>query len=203
LKPQIQHPFNDSLILDWRIPGGLTFLEYNRMTGVVQGMNQLQALYVQRYGPGDYVPPPVILYWSFRAMVGAGLLMILFSLIALFVDLRNIYQKHRWFLSLLMFTVALPYIANTTGWIVTEVGRYPWVVYELVLQKDGVSKVVSAGEFLTTLIGFILIYGLIIAVTVYLMIKNAKAGPSSESGSPSDITPSIISPADTELEEIQ
>ena len=73
----IKNPFNDALILDWRIPGGLSFMEYNRFTGEVKGINELQAFYQAQYGPGDYVPPPVVLYWSFRAMVGAGLLMIL------------------------------------------------------------------------------------------------------------------------------
>ncbi len=90
----IKNPFTDSLVLDWRIPGGLSFMEYNRFTGEVKGINQLQAQYEQQYGPGDYVPPPVVLYWSFRAMVGAGLLMILISLIALFIDLRNLYGKY-------------------------------------------------------------------------------------------------------------
>ena len=90
----IKNPFNDKLLLDWRIPGGLSFMEYNRFTGEVKGINQLQALYEAQYGPGDYVPPPVVLYWSFRAMVGAGLLMILISLFALIVDLRNLYGKY-------------------------------------------------------------------------------------------------------------
>jgi cytochrome d ubiquinol oxidase subunit I len=194
----IKNPFNDSLILDWRIPAGLTFLEYNRLTGEVQGINQLQAMYELRYGQGNYTPPPVVLYWSFRFMVGAGLLMILFSLLAVFFDIRNTILKHKWFLTLLIFTVFLPYLANTTGWIVTEVGRFPWVVYELVLQKDGVSKVVSGAEFLITLIGFLLVYGLIIIVTVYLMIKYAKLGPASTTEEPSEIAPSFISPGDSQ-----
>src|SRR4030042_4883633 len=112
----IKNPFNDSLILDWRIPGALSFMEYNRFTGEVIGINQLQAQYEQQYGPGDYVPPPVVLYWSFRAMVGAGLIMILISLVALLIDLKNLYGKFTWLLKLLPWAIALPYIANTTGW---------------------------------------------------------------------------------------
>jgi len=89
---------------------------------------------------------------EFRIMVGAGLLLILISLFALFIDLRNLYDKFPWFFKLLPFAIALPYIANTTGWILTELGRYPWVVYQLVRLKDGVSKVVPGGAILTSLI---------------------------------------------------
>ena len=126
-------------------------------------------------------------------MVGVGILMILLSIFALFIDLRNLFDKHPWFLKLLILSVVLPYLANTAGWIVTEVGRYPWVVYELLKQKDGVSTAVSMGEILTTLIGFVIIYGLIIIATVYLMIKFAKAGPSDSGSAPAEFTPSIIS----------
>jgi cytochrome d ubiquinol oxidase subunit I len=194
----IKNPITDEFILDWRIPGGLSFMEYNRFTGEVKGINDLQAQYEQTYGPGNYVPPPVVLYWSFRAMVGAGLLMILISLIALFIDLKDLYPKVSWFLKILLFTIALPYIANSTGWILTEVGRFPWVVYQLVTQQAGVSIAVSGGEFLTTLIGFILVYGLIIVATVYLMMKFAAAGPATETQPPVEFTPSIVSPDDSQ-----
>ena len=194
----IKNPFTDSLVLDWRIPGGLSFMEYNRFTGEVKGINQLQAQYEQQYGPGDYVPPPVVLYWSFRAMVGAGLLMILISLIALFIDLRNLYGKYPWFFKLLPFAIALPYLANTTGWIITEVGRFPWVVYGVVNLQAGVSKAVTGGMLLMSLIGFILVYGLLISATVYLMLKFAKAGPMVDIEVPVEFTPSLVNPPESQ-----
>ena len=194
----ITNPFTDDLILDLRIPSVLSFLEYNRFTGEVKGINQLQAQYEQQYGPGNYVPPSVILYWSFRTMVGAGLLMILMSLLALFIDLRNLYGKFSWFFKILPFTIALPYLANTTGWILTEVGRFPWVVYGLVKMKDGVSKVVTGGMLLTSLIGFILVYGLIIIATVYLMMKFAMAGPTVAGEVPAEFTPSLVNPPESQ-----
>ncbi len=194
----IANPFTDDLILDLRIPSVLSFLEYNRFTGEVKGINQLHAQYEQQYGPGNYVPPPVILYWSFRMMVGAGLIMILMSLVALFIDLRNLYEKFSWYLKILPLAVALPYLANTTGWILTEVGRFPWVVYGLVKMKDGVSKVVSGGMLLTSLIGFILVYGLIIIATVYLMMKFAKAGPAVAVEIPAEFTPSLVNPPESQ-----
>jgi cytochrome d ubiquinol oxidase subunit I len=194
----IKNPFTDDLVLDLRIPGGLSFMEYNRFTGEVQGINQLQAQYEQQYGPGNYVPPPVVLYWSFRAMVGAGLLMILISLFALFIDRRNLYGKHPWFFKLLPWAIALPYLANTTGWILTEVGRFPWIVYGLRKMEDGVSKAVTGGMLLISLIGFILVYGLIITATIYLMLKFAKAGPAVAVEEPAEFTPSLVNPPESQ-----
>jgi cytochrome d ubiquinol oxidase subunit I len=194
----IKNPFTDAMVLDLRIPGGLSFMEFNRFTGEVQGINQLQEQYVQQYGPGNYVPPPVVLYWSFRAMVGAGLLMILISLIALIIDLKNLYVKFPWFIKLLPWTIALPYLANTTGWLITEIGRYPWVVYTLVKLQDGVSVVLNTGSLLISLIGFILVYGLLIVATLFLMFKYAKAGPVAAAQVPAEVTPSIIIPPDSQ-----
>ena len=131
-------------------------------------------------------------------MVGAGLLMILISLFALFIDLRNLYGKYTWFFKLLPFAIVLPYLANTTGWVLTEVGRYPWVVYGLVKMQDGVSKSVTSGMLITTLIGFVLVYGILIATTVYLMLKFGKAGPTSEENPmpPAEFTPSPVDTPD-------
>ena len=131
-------------------------------------------------------------------MVGAGLLMILISLFALFIDLRNLYRKYPWFLKLLPWGIILPYLANTTGWILTEVGRYPWVVYGLVKLEEGYSRIVTAGMLLTSLIGFILVYGLIITATVYLMMKYAKAGPSVVVEAPAEFIPSLVTPPESQ-----
>jgi cytochrome d ubiquinol oxidase subunit I len=194
----IKNPFTGKLVIDWRIPAALSLMEYNKLTGEVIGINQLQAQYVQQYGPGDYVPPPVVLYWSFRTMVGAGLLMILISVVAFIIELRNFYGKYPWFLRLLPLAISLPYLANTTGWMVTEVGRYPWVVYGLVKMEDGVSKAVTPGMFITSLIGFILVYGLLISATVYLMIKFGKAGPAKEREDTADFSPSLVTPSESQ-----
>ena len=194
----ISNPSTGEVIIDLRIPALLSFMMFNRFTGEVEGIYQLQKHYEQEYGPGDYVPPPIILYWSFRAMIGAGLLMILISLFALLVDLKNLYGKVQWFLKILPFTVALPYVANTTGWILTEVGRFPWVVYELVKMKDGVSKVVTSGMLATSFIGFILVYGLLISATLFLMLKFAKAGPLVAVEAPIEVSPSLINPPESQ-----
>jgi len=188
----IKNPFTDELLIDWRIPGALTFLEYNRSTGEVKGINQLELEYELQYGYANYTPPPVVLYWAFRTMVGAALLMILISLVALIIDLKKWHGRYSWFFKLLPLAIALPYLANSTGWIVTEVGRFPWVVYGLVKMQEGVSTAVTSGMLLTSLIGFILVYGLLITATVYLMIKFAKAGPASTSEEVDEIAPSLV-----------
>jgi len=131
-------------------------------------------------------------------MVGAGLLMILISLVALFIDLRNLYGKYPWFFKLLPWAIALPYLANTTGWILTEVGRFPWVVYGVVDLQAGVSKAVTGGMLLTSLIGFILVYGLLIFATVYLMLKFAKAGPAVALEVSEEFTPSLVNPPEAQ-----
>ncbi len=190
----IANPFTKQLLIDWRIPGALSFMEYNRFTGEVKGINDLQAMYEQQYGPGNYTPPPVILYWSFRTMVGAGLLMILLSLVVLLIDLKNWHGRYRWFFSLLPFAMGLPYLANTAGWVVAEVGRFPWVVYGLVKQVDGVSKVISGGMLLTSLIGFILLYALLLSADIFLMSKSATAGPSAGMEGDEDLAPSLVDP---------
>jgi hypothetical protein len=167
-------------------------MEFNRFEGEVQGINQLQDQYEQKYKPGDYVPPPVVMYWSFRVMVGAGLLMIAISLFALFIDLKNLYNKFSWFIKLLPLAIALPYLANTTGWIITEMGRFPWIVYTLVKLEDGVSIILKNSTILISLIGFMLVYGLLIIATLYLMFKYAKAGPMAAPVVLEEVTPSWL-----------
>lgn len=167
-----------------RLPRLLSLLSYNQLDGEVKGINQLQAEFEQLYGPGNYVPPVAVPYWSFRIMVGAGFMMAFVSLYALFLVFGDLVDKRTKFLGLLPAAIALPYLANVSGWTLTEVGRYPWVVYGLVKLEDGVSTVVTAGMLLVSLIGYILIYSLLIFATVYLLRKYAKAGPEPANGSP-------------------
>ena len=88
------------------------------------------------------------------------------------------------YLRLLLPAIALPYVANTFGWIMTEVGRQPWVVYGLQETLAGVSNTVSGAEVATTLIGFSVIFSLIAAADIYLIVRYAKAGPDLHEPSP-------------------
>jgi cytochrome d ubiquinol oxidase subunit I len=161
-----------------RIPRVLSLLAYNQLTGEVQGINNLQAKYVQQYGPGNYIPPVVFTYWSFRLMVGAGFLMAALALYALFMVMGDMFETRPRILRLFIWAMALPYLANTTGWLLTELGRFPWAVYGLMKIEDGRSPVVSSGTVLFSLIVFTLLYGALMVADVYLLSKYAKAGPS-------------------------
>ena len=160
-----------------RVPRLLSLLAYNQLNGAVKGIHNLQAEYESKYGAGNYIPPVAVTYWSFRAMVGAGFLLLILALYALFNVMGGMFETRPRVLKFFTWAIALPYIANTSGWMMTELGRVPWVVYGLMKIEDAVSPTVSGGAVLTTLIGFTLIYAVLIVADVYLLVKYAKAGP--------------------------
>ena len=165
---------NRSDVFAIRVPDLLSVFAFNTFDGKVQGINQLQAQYTKQYGPGDYVPPVAVTYWSFRLMVGAGTLMILLSLGTLFLMMRKKLESMRWVLWVLPFTIALPYLANTTGWLLTEMGRQPWIVFGVLKTADAVSPTVGWGSVLTSLVVFTLLYGALAVADVYLLQKYAR-----------------------------
>ncbi|MCK5376976.1 MAG: cytochrome ubiquinol oxidase subunit I, partial [Acidobacteria bacterium] len=159
-----------------RIPGMLSFLSYNSFSGEVRGINDLQDEYVERYGPGDYVPPVAISYWTFRIMVGAGFLMLALALYGLWVASKNRASESPRYLKFMLWAIALPFIANSTGWIFTEIARQPWIVFGLQKTADAVSPNVSAGMVLFSLIAYTLLYALLMVANVVLLRKYAEAG---------------------------
>jgi len=163
-----------------KVPGLLSFLSYNTFHGEVKGIKELQALYEKRYGPGDYSPPVKWTYWCFRAMAGAGLAMLALAALAVVQVLRERFEASPRLLRLLVPALVLPYVGNSAGWVFTEVGRQPWIVFGLQKTADAVSPNVGAGEVLFSLVGFTLIYGLLMAADVYLLAKYAKAGVAAE-----------------------
>jgi cytochrome d ubiquinol oxidase subunit I len=171
---------NRTDIFSIRIPSLLSFLAYDKLTGEVKGINELQAEYEKKYGAGDYVPPVWINYWSFRGMVGAGVLMIVMSLYAAFLIFRKRLERRRWFLALLIPAIALPYIANICGWLLTEIGRQPWVVQGLLKTADAVSPAVGIAEVLISLVAFTAVYIALAVADVYLMLKLAKSDPNKD-----------------------
>jgi cytochrome d ubiquinol oxidase subunit I len=159
-----------------KVPGLLSFLAHNRFEGEVKGITELQALYERQYGPGDYAPPVKWTYWTFRLMVGAGLLMLLLGAWASLAVAAERIERSPRLLALLVPAIALPYIGNAAGWIFTEIGRQPWIVFGLQKTADGVSPTVGAGEVLFSLVVFTLLYGALMAADVHLLRKYAKAG---------------------------
>ncbi len=169
-------------VVSFRIPALTSFLAFNRPTGLIVGIRELQAEYEALYGPGNYVPSVFLAYWTFRGMVGAGMLMMLVFALAMWWVIKDKdiakarlgkIQLGRW----LPFAIALPYLANSTGWLLTETGRQPWVVFGVMKTEDAYSPSVTPGMVLTSLIGFTLLYGVLMAADVYLLSKFAKAGP--------------------------
>lgn len=165
-------------IYELRIPGMMSFLAYNSFEGEVRGLKQIQAEYVQKYGPGDYIPSVLVSFWSFRIMVGMGFLMLGILLVLLYLDFRKKpLPSWKWLSVIFPIVIAFPYLANTTGWLLTEVGRQPWIVFGLMKTSNAVSPSITAEMVLASLIIFTLVYGILMVADVYLLVKYAKAGP--------------------------
>lgn len=161
-----------------QIPYLLSFLSYSKFSGSVKGMNELQAEYEEAYGEGNYIPPVRTTFWSFRIMVGCGMLMILLALYGSYLALRKQWDKMQgWFKRAMIVGIFLPFIANTAGWIMTEIGRQPWTVFGLLTVEDSVSPNVTANEVLFSLIAFTLIYLVLLFVLIYLFVRTARKGP--------------------------
>jgi cytochrome bd ubiquinol oxidase subunit I len=159
------------------VPHLLSVLATNTLDGEVQGINAIQAQDEAQYGPGNYIPQVGITYWTFRLMVGAGFLMILLATIGLFLVYRQRLVETRWFHRAALVGIGLPYLANTTGWIFTEIGREPWAVYGLLRIADGGSPAVGSASVVLSLVGYTLMYGLLAVADGYLLVKYARAGP--------------------------
>lgn len=110
-------------------------------------------------------------------MLAAGLWLVLMVLLGLYFYKTKRLEQKTWFLKLLLFTIPVPYIANTAGWYLTEVGRQPWIVYGLQKVEAGVSTSVSAVSMLIALTGFAFIYAILAIADVYLLVKFIKKGP--------------------------
>ncbi len=167
-------------IVNIRIPRALSLLAYNRLDGEVKGIKNLQAEYEQEYGPGNYAPSVTITYWVFRFMVGAGVLMALLAVYGLYVVARNQIEQNRWLLRWLPLAIALPYVANTSGWLMTELGRQPWVVFGVMKTADAVSPTVTTGMVTFSVVSFTLLYGALMAADIYLLSRYAGAREASE-----------------------
>ncbi len=174
-------------IWSFRIPKVLSLLYYSKPYGEVQGINNLQELYVQEYGPNDYIPLVAVGYWMFRIMVATGFLMVGISAIAWIYSVKKYPPNWIKFLKVSVWVVFLPYIANTSGWILTETARQPWVVHELMFTRDAVSPNISLTTVWISLIGFLLVYIFLMVIDIYLMIKMIKPGLSTELLEPEEV----------------
>ncbi|GIF94908.1 cytochrome ubiquinol oxidase subunit I [Catellatospora citrea] len=158
------------------IPGLLSFLGTGSFDGRVEGINDLQAEYEQKYGAGDYSPNIPLTYWTFRFMIGLGAAAALLALWALWSIRRGRTPTNRWLVRALPLLPLLPLAANSTGWIFTEMGRQPWVVFGELKTAAANSPNVGAGELITSLAVFTVVYGVLAFIEVRLLLKYARAG---------------------------
>ena len=159
------------------LPYMLSFLAYGEFKGKVDGMNTLQAEYEQLYGEGNYIPPVKTTFWSFRIMAGLGGVLILLSLFGLYWNWRGTLASKSTYLKIMVATIFFPFIANSAGWIMSEIGRQPWIVNGLMKTAIAVSPNVTAGTVLFSLVAFSLIYTLLAIAMVKLFLKVIKEGP--------------------------
>ena len=163
------------------VPGLLSFLATGSFDGTVQGINDVQAQYEVAYGPGNYIPYVPVSYWSFRLMIGLGMIAALWALWALwrYRGQRNP-QTGKIFSLVTPFIVLGPLVAMSFGWIFTEMGRQPWIVFGEQLTADGVSPLLTATDVWISLIGFTVVYGVLAVIEVGLLFKYIKAGAPDE-----------------------
>ncbi|HLQ94983.1 MAG TPA: cytochrome ubiquinol oxidase subunit I [Pseudogracilibacillus sp.] len=157
-----------------QIPMVLSFLSYNQFEGSVTGLNDMQEFYEDKYGPGDYIPNVTVLFWSFRVMTGIGGLMVLLGLYGSYASRKTALQDRRLYLNLMVYGMIFPFVANTAGWLITEMGRQPWVVFGFMKTEDAISPSVTANEMLFSLLSFTAIYTILGVLTVYLFQKHIK-----------------------------
>ncbi len=149
-----------------RIPGLLSLLAYHTPKATVKGLKDF---------PPEERPPVTLTFVAFRLMVGLGVLFVILTLWAWFK--RNRLEDSPALLKVMLWAIPLPYIALQAGWIVTEVGRQPWIVYGLMKTSEAVSPVISATQVGISFAAFIGVYGLLGAVAFYLISKQARRGP--------------------------
>jgi cytochrome d ubiquinol oxidase subunit I len=166
------NPFGEgNLVETATIPGMLSLLAFHDTNGVVKGLNDV---------PKELRPMVLPVFLSFRGMAAIGTFMILASLAGIFLSRRDRFEDNKLFLTIMLFAIPLPYIAQQMGWIVAELGRQPWIVYGVLKTSEGVSKSVTSTQVLLSLIGFTVLYGVLGAIDIYLLAKYAKKGPDSD-----------------------
>jgi cytochrome bd ubiquinol oxidase subunit I len=146
----------------------LSFLVYGDTDAPVAGL---------RAFPPEDRPPVKVVFQSYHLMVAIGMALIGISLLGLIGWWRGFLFGTRWLLWAFVFAVLGPQFANQLGWLSAEVGRQPWIVYGLLRTPDGLSRVVTAGMVLTSLVLFSLVYLLLLVLFLFLLDRKIKQGP--------------------------
>ncbi len=151
------------------VPYVLSYLAYGSFGADVEGL--------EHFPRSDWPDNIELLYYSYHVMAGLGTLMILVMLIAAVLLRRDRVLRARWMLWILMLAFPFPYIATTTGWMTAELGRQPWVVYQLLRTAQGTSPTVSGGSVAFTTLGWLGIYFVVGVLFLYLVARMIGRGP--------------------------
>jgi cytochrome bd ubiquinol oxidase subunit I len=162
-------------IFSVKVPHLLSFLATGNFNGEVKGINSLQSAYEQLYGPGSYKPNIPLTYWTFRLMIGVGMASAAVAVWLLWTTRRG-RAPARWLVLLAAPLPLLPLLANTFGWIFTETGRQPWLVFGLLPTASGLSPGTTSGEVITSLVGFTVLYGVLAVVEAKLLLRTIRGG---------------------------
>jgi cytochrome d ubiquinol oxidase subunit I len=152
------------------VPDLLSYMATGSFHGQVQGLNELQEQEQRKYGRGNYMPNVRVIYWSMRVMAFAGVLMFLVAAAGAWLYRKRKLERARWFLWTAIVGMALPYVAATAGWILTEMGRQPWIVQGLLLTSKANSPNVSTTWLAISLAFFITLY-LALGVTDFVLMR--------------------------------
>lgn len=152
-------------------PRVLSYLAYGNWDANVRGISTY---------PASAVPPVEVTYYAYHVMVGLGTIFVLVAGLAGFLLVRGRLFSARGALWALMLAMPFPYIANEAGWVVTEVGRQPWIVYGLMRTSEGASPTVAAGETIFTLVGFSGMYFVLGVLFLSLVLREIGLGPGAE-----------------------
>ncbi|MEN9749515.1 MAG: hypothetical protein RL149_593 [Actinomycetota bacterium] len=179
-------PDGKSELFSIRIPNLLSFLSTHTFDGQVEGLNNLQAEYTAAFGPGDYMPVIWITYWAFRWMIGLGMLSILVAMVGLWMTRKGKVNLPKWAWNIAIWASPIPVLAISIGWMFTEMGRQPWIVFSLLKTSDAVSPGINGVDVLISLIAFTAIYGILAIIELKLYLKAAQTGPVEEVAEKSD-----------------
>ncbi len=160
-----------------KLPHVLSLIGTLSWNGKVTGINDIQRDYRRRYGPGSYVPVVAVTYWSFRTMLGCAGLLGLISAFGLLLMRRKRLEVSLRYLRIAMLAAVLPFVANTAGWVLSEMGRQPWAVQGLLRTDSSVSPNVATGAIVATLVVLTLIYLGLGAVAALIGLREARHGP--------------------------
>lgn len=149
------------------IPNLASLILTHSTDGVIQGLNE--------FAPEEQ-PPVWIVFWAFRVMVGIGLLMIATALTGLLLRRKGKFHQHTGFLKTLVYMIPMPFVAVLAGWIVTESGRAPWLVYGMMAHAEGVTPSLTGPMALFTLVGYVLVYAVVFYAGIYYLTRVVRNG---------------------------